>query len=550
MAFLTAVVSSYWIGPAWAAVWLVTILSYESFLVPAWVKHFILRYSRTNPKQAQINQAALTALGSSLFVAGWAPAWLTGKPGADYFAALWMACAMIHAIVYSPNNRLIFFASASPAIAAALVVPFFGYNSTLLAIVLGLATIRVVATASVAHRDRTALIASVRLNRDQRKAAEDANLAKSQFLATMSHELRTPLNAVIGYAEILEEDCASWGKPAGAADAARIRRAARDLLLLINEVLDFSKIEAGRMEITPAPTDVPALIREAAETASHIAEANGDTISVAIDPAVGAIELDGQRLRQCLLNLLSNACKFTSKGRIDVRAWMEGETDRILCIEVADTGCGITAEQQARLFQPFVQADGSKTRKHDGTGLGLAITRRLAQLMGGDVTMQSTPGEGSRFTLRVSAQQTPVIAEAGAGPAVLVIEDEADAQDLVRRSLARLPFSVHVARTGGEGLNLAASLRPALIILDVHLPDRSGWDILSALKADAALADIPVLVCTIDDDRRRAVALGACDHLAKPIDRDRLAAAVMRFARRDALAAAFLSEPEPSRAIA
>jgi nitrogen-specific signal transduction histidine kinase/CheY-like chemotaxis protein len=369
-----------------------------------------------------------------------------------------------------------------------------------------------------------------------RKIAEDSNIAKSQFLATMSHELRTPLNAVIGYAEILEEDLGADGKTGAASDARRIRRAARDLLALINEVLDLSKIEAGRMDVVSERAKVADIVADVVETTAHIAAANANHVVVKVDPATDELILDAGKLRQCLLNLVSNACKFTKAGEIaiDVTLYESADGPR-LRVCVSDTGVGIAPDQAGRLFKPFVQADGSHTREHGGTGLGLVITRRLAQLMGGDVEMQSELGRGSRFTLTIATQRpAKAIAERrpeGADPVVLLIEDDSTARDLCRRALARLPLRVVCATTADEGARMAAEVDPALIVMDIHFPDRLGWDLLAEFKANPLLAETPVLVVSIDDDRARAMTLGACDHLIKPVDRDRLAAAVLRFAR-------------------
>jgi signal transduction histidine kinase/ActR/RegA family two-component response regulator len=375
-----------------------------------------------------------------------------------------------------------------------------------------------------------ALVGAVESLRNARSAAEQANLAKSQFLAMMSHELRTPLNAVIGYAEILEEDLVGDGKDDGAADARKIYRAARNLLELINEVLDFSKIEAGRMEIKPEPVEVKPILLNALETVRHLAETHGNTLDAKLDPAIDLMVLDEARLRQCLLNLLSNACKFTENGRVSLRAEVK---DGMLVMDVVDTGCGISAEEGVRLFQPFAQVDNSHTRKKDGTGLGLVITRRLAELMGGDLNFISEPGKGSTFTLRVSTDQLGAEIDDTGGdfPIIAVIEDDNHACELVRRTLAHLPVRVRTARTAQGGVRMLAELKPALIVLDIHLPDGSGWDLLAQFKADPMLADVPVLVQTIDDDRTRALAMGACEHVRKPIDRDRL----LELAQRHAL---------------
>jgi CheY-like chemotaxis protein len=204
----------------------------------------------------------------------------------------------------------------------------------------------------------------------------------------------------------------------------------------------------------------------------------------------------------------------------------------VLEVAVVDTGIGIAHEDQARLFQPFVQVDGAETRKQDGTGLGLVITRKLAQAMGGDVSLISTPGLGSTFTLTIAATLSAQAADEGVknGPVVLVIEDDPTARDLTVRALSRLAFNVRSAMNGAEGLAMIEAAAPDLVILDIHLPDMSGWDVLARIKTAPQTAGLPVLVVTIDDDRMRALDLGACDHMQKPVDRDRLTAAAVRFA--------------------
>ncbi|MGE0743267.1 MAG: ATP-binding protein [Hyphomonadaceae bacterium] len=236
-----------------------------------------------------------------------------------------------------------------------------------------------------------------------RLAAEDANVAKSQFLATMSHELRTPLNAIIGYCEMLIESAEDRGDDGEREDLGRIHGAAHRLLSLINDVLDLSKIEAGGMSPAIEPVNVDALIRESIDTVTPTAAANGTSISG--DAAnLGEALTDGFKLSQCLLNLLANAAKFTQNGQVKLQARREAHSaGDWLVFDVVDTGIGISQEAQARLFQPFVQADASTTRAYGGTGLGLAITRRLAHLLGGDVTVKSAPGQGSCFTLRIPA---------------------------------------------------------------------------------------------------------------------------------------------------
>jgi signal transduction histidine kinase len=236
------------------------------------------------------------------------------------------------------------------------------------------------------------------------RRAQQANTAKSVFLANMSHELRTPLNAVIGYAEIVEEDLASGDIRRSAADLGRIRSSAMHLLRLINEVLDLSRIEAGKLDLHLDNVELAPLLREAVDTVMPIATKNNTRCGLILDESLSHVRADETRLRQCVLNLLSNAAKFTLNGTITLqaRACMIGSAPGV-AISVRDTGPGIPSEDLMRLFQPFVQADNSKTRAHEGAGLGLAITRRLARAMGGDVAAYSKLGEGSVFTLFVPA---------------------------------------------------------------------------------------------------------------------------------------------------
>jgi PAS domain S-box-containing protein len=378
-----------------------------------------------------------------------------------------------------------------------------------------------------------------------REAADNANVSKSQFLTSMSHELRTPLNAIIGYSEILREEAETDNRATDIADIDRVLSAARQLLHLINDILDLSKIEAGKMDLSVSEFDVAALIRDAAATVRPSIEKNANSLVIEIENDLGAGFSDSFKLNQCVLNLLSNAAKFTQNGTITIRARRERHVEEgdWLQFAVADTGIGMNEEQLARLFNAFMQAEATTARRYGGTGLGLALTRRMMQMLGGDVRVTSAPNEGSVFTLRLPAQlraqaaptRADLASVAGQGRqrAVLVIDDEESARDLAARSLARLGFQVYAAATGAEGMARARDLRPSLILLDINLTDVTGWDVLAVLTT-GDLADIPVIIHSVDDNRARALEAGACELLVKPADRDVLAAAALRFARAPA----------------
>ena len=374
---------------------------------------------------------------------------------------------------------------------------------------------------------------------------EVASRHKSEFLANMSHELRTPLNAIIGYSEMLQEEAQEQHAEAFVPDLLRINAAGKHLLELINAVLDLSKIEAGKMELYLESFDVGSLVRDVAEVLEPLAQRNSNRLEVQCAPDVGAMRADLTKLRQALFNLLSNASKFTERGVVTVAVTREPATadggDSIV-FEVRDTGIGMTPEQMARLFEEFGQADASTTRRYGGTGLGLALSRRLCRMMGGDITVASESGRGSTFTIRLPAEVREVAREITAPTThqsklagsthVLVIDDDGAVRDLMARFLGKEGFGVATAAGGEEGLRLARELQPDVITLDVLMPGMDGWSVLAALKADTALADIPVVMLTMLDDRNLGYALGAADYLTKPIDRERLVAVLGRH-RRD-----------------
>ena len=392
-----------------------------------------------------------------------------------------------------------------------------------------------------------------------RTDAEQANEVKSEFLTNMSHELRTPLNAIIGYSQILQEDAADEGNASAAADLKKIESAGNHLLGLINDILDLSKVEAGRMEVFIEPIDVRALAEDVRQLVQPLATRNANTLTLSFEPDLGTLHSDVTKLRQSLVNLLSNACKFTSDGQVGLDARRAPDAPDRFLFAVTDSGIGMTEAQQARLFQAFQQADNSTTRKYGGTGLGLVITRSFARMLGGDVTVRSAPGEGSVFTLELpdarpdvqpdaqvvatpaattpvppaatilnaSPVEKPAGAPAAEAPAtILVIDDEAASQRIVGSHLAREGYRVIYAGSGAEALEIAQRERPDAITLDIMMPQMDGWTVLRTLKADAGLAAIPVVLVSMVADRGLGFALGASAVLSKPVDRGELAAAL------------------------
>jgi len=373
-----------------------------------------------------------------------------------------------------------------------------------------------------------------------RRDAEQANTAKSQFLASMSHELRTPLNAIIGYSEMLQEDAADRGELASVPDLQKIHGAGKHLLALINDVLDLSKIEAGKMQLFLESFEITPLVEQVATTVRPLVEKNANQLAVRCAADLGAMHSDATRLRQVLLNLLSNACKFTDHGAIDLNVTRDGAE---VVFQVRDNGIGMTPDQLSRLFEAFTQAEASTAAKYGGTGLGLAISRRFCQLMGGDVAVESVAGTGSVFTVRLPAAGPAAVVESDAGRrsvarksggTVLVIDDDAAARELVSRFLEKQGLAVEVAVDGRAGLQAARERPPDVITLDVVMPGIDGWSVLTALKGDPATAHIPVVMLSVVDERNLGIALGAAEFLTKPIERDQLLRVLRRYGRPDA----------------
>ena len=387
-----------------------------------------------------------------------------------------------------------------------------------------------------------------------------ATQAKSAFLASMSHELRTPLTAIIGFSEMLQAGAEAEGRQEQAEDLYRINDSAKHLLGLINGLLDLSKIEAGKMELHLEWFSVRSVVDEVANTVRPLVEKKSNRLVIDCPEEVGSIRSDLVKVRQCLFNLLGNANKFTERGvitlnvqRVTSDQWpvtsrkaeeqLVTHHSSLITFEVKDTGIGMTPEQLSKIFEAFTQADATTTRKYGGTGLGLAITRQFCQMMGGSIRAESELGKGSTFTLELPVEvgkpETVVRpTEPGARPGapedrhcILVIDDDPKVQRLIELTLKPAGYTVRFAADAKDGLRLARELHPAVITLDVLMPDMDGWSVLSALKAQPELANIPVIMLTIMEDRDLGFALGASEYLMKPIDRGQLLEVLKKYLR-------------------
>ncbi|MHB8618537.1 MAG: response regulator, partial [Chloroflexota bacterium] len=387
--------------------------------------------------------------------------------------------------------------------------------------------------------ERTAELESANRQLDQ------ASRMKSEFLANMSHELRTPLNAIIGFSELLlDATFNDMAQEERTQFLEHIHRGGRHLLDLINDILDLSKVEAGRMELHLETVSLDETIQGCLAVVQPLALKKQLVVEATCQPPDATVYVDPARIKQILYNLLSNAAKFTPEGgHITVTAEVDEQGARVA---VRDNGVGIRPEDQEAVFEEFRQV-GEITRKQEGTGLGLALVRRLVALHGGKIWLDSEPGQGSCFTFSLPAR--PAAAEDDTGPArsvprapavtrpgqrqpkglpILVVDDEREAAELLMLHLSRAGYDVYRASTMEEALAMVLEVRPFAVTLDIMMPGRDGWDILSALKADPATRDVPVVIVSVVDNPELGFALGATDYLVKPIDKGALLATLRR----------------------
>ncbi len=338
-----------------------------------------------------------------------------------------------------------------------------------------------------------------------RDEARDANAEKTRFFANMSHELRTPLNAILGYGEMLAEDCEDLGYDDLLPDLKKITSAGSHLLSLINNILDISKIEAGRMELYLTSFEIEGMVDTIKDVTGPLAATNDNGFKVNLEDALGSMTQDETKIRQCLTNFLSNGFKFTSNGTVtlDVDTFFEEDVEMIR-FSVSDTGEGMSEEGLSKVFREYEQAERSTSAKHGGTGLGLPITKKLAEMMGGDVIVTSELGVGSVFTLYVPRECPQDYDELEQGNTidklteeekiVVLIDDDVAMHDLIRRTLSKIGLKLVGAVDSEKGMQIVREMKPKLLLLDVLMPGRDGWSILKECKSDPELKDMPVVM--------------------------------------------------------
>ena len=393
-----------------------------------------------------------------------------------------------------------------------------------------------------------------------RDRALEAGRAKSEFFAKMSHELKSPLTVIILAAESLEEEVIDLGLEEDLLGEIRdVLVAAWTLFEQITSILDISKIEAGKLEVNLSTFDVREIVEaEITRPIRYLAGKRSNKLEVHIDESVGEIHMDRTLVKNALYNLLSNACKFTENGTVSLRVFRELRDDEDWVVfAVTDTGIGLDCDQTKRIFRVFSQVDASTASKYGGHGLGLANVRNYCEIMGGSVSVESEPGKGSTFTIHLPAAVSPrkvekqrqeveaeYLPHVDGSKTVLVIDDDPQWRESMLRILTREGFHTVTASSGEEGLRHARQIKPAVITLDVAMPTMDGWAVLTELKNDPSLADIPVIMLTLVDNKRLGFTFGAADYLTKPVDRERLTRTLRRFVGKESSSPILLVEDD------
>ena len=393
-----------------------------------------------------------------------------------------------------------------------------------------------------------------------KERAESASQAKSSFLANMSHELRTPLNAIIGLSEMLLEDAVDADDKVNIEPLTRINRAGKHLLDLINTILDLSKIEAGKLDLILEDFDLYSLLEEVKMLSEPLASKKSNKFVLEADSTLGQMHADSVKLKQIIINLISNACKFTENGEVKLSV---AKVEDIFIIKVTDNGIGMTQEQLSKLFEAFSQADASITRKFGGTGLGLAITKKLTEMMGGSVIADSEYEKGTTFTVRIpvivksqksenefiisgmQSRERVAAQQQLQSDKILVIDHDEISREMISQYLKEQGLDVIEAKSGQEGVDLAKAIKPGIIILEVAINHgMTGWDIIALLKRSPETKDSIIIVISILDEQNKGYALGAVDYLVKPINKKELIDTISKYKRKAGLSKILIVDDE------
>jgi len=533
---LSAALCVWQIGPAIGAIWALGAAAAEAGV---WITS---RPQRTASPTTQAQRLAYVVAVAWMNIVWWSLVvilWTSGQEAFRLAAVCLLAALLVHAQAFTSWSKLLLLivggGAATILVALCLAANGFAPSQRVVLVIAALMLVVYTAQAAVTNVRRGRAVEAARAQ------AERANAAKSEFLALMSHELRTPLNAMLGIAQTLTLEPLT---PRVKDQVELIEEGGRTLLALLNDVLDLAKIEAGKLEIAPITDDLAALCDRVVRLNLPLATEKGTTIDLVVDPSVPpALVFDPLRVRQCLANLISNAVKFTLAGQILVRVSCAPALDPerfLVKVAVSDTGVGMDASTLARLFKPFEQGDAATARQTGGTGLGLSITRRLANLMGGDVAVRSAVGKGSTVTLTFACavRETPagaVASDPATSKRVLVVDDYTVNRKVVVMMLAPLGCQIAEAENGRSALSLLETQAFDVVLIDFNMPVMDGLEATRRIRAQARLRDLPVLCLTAgitEAERAAAIAAGMTGFIEKPIDMRSLIAAVERCPRR------------------